>query len=68
MDYFKMFLRGIESDKQSLNFYIDRKGYKENLGQPELTRFNQRVNACKELNGGQKADLSARFCEMVDSL
>lgn len=32
MDYFKIFLRGIESDKQKFKAYIKKNGYIENLG------------------------------------
>ena len=63
-----MFLRYIESDKQALTAFVKRKGHVENLGQRELTRFNDKVNACEELSYGERADLSSRFSEMVDNI
>lgn len=68
MDYKSMFLKGIESDRQSLSAYIKRYGYKENLGQNEYSDFRDRVNKNEKLSYSEKAELCSRFTEMLNAL
>lgn len=63
-----MYLRGIEHAKQKLEAFIKKRGFVENLGQPEYRDFLDKVNGCAELTHAQKADLADRFSRMVDSL
>ena len=44
MNYFKMYLKAIESDRQKFEAFVKKHGYKENLGQNELINFNDKIN------------------------
>lgn len=68
MDKEQMYIRGIESDKQKFEAYVKRYGYKENLGQIEYGWFRDKINDCKELSYAQKADLCARYTEMLKEI
>ncbi len=68
MDYFKMYLRAIENDKQKFEAYIKKNGYKENLGQNEYSYIQNKINKNENLTYGQKADLCGRYTEMLNNL
>jgi len=68
MDYFKMYLKTIESEKQKFEAYIKSYGYIENLGQSELITFNDKINNCEFLSYAERADLSSRFVDMLNNL
>jgi hypothetical protein len=68
MDFFKMYLRTIESDKQSFNAFIKRRGFVENLGQAEHNNFKDKVNNNEGLTQAERADLCGRYIEMMDGL
>jgi hypothetical protein len=68
MDYMQMYKRGIESDRQKLQAYIKRHGFRENLGQPEQRDFNERVSVNTHLSYQQQAELRVEYILMLDSL
>ncbi len=68
MDYFKMYVKKIEADKQKFTAFINKRGFVENLGQPEYSDFRERVNNHTGLNQAMKADLCSCYTQMLSNL
>lgn len=68
MDYKNMFMKGIESDRQSLSAYIKKHGYYENMGQIEYTNFQDKINMNDMLSYAQKAELCGLYEKMLNNL